>query len=199
MALIGCKCPIFAPGTYEDGKMPVYSGAVTLGKLISTDISINNNDNPLYADDSIAENDKTFSDGTVTVGIDDLGDTWQDACKIAGLLTGATVSQEEDTYQFTSGGNDIAPYGGYGYYKRGIKNNESFYEVTWLYKVQFGAMGESASTKEKSISWNTKEIEGTIFILDGVGNNTYRDTWRFATEAEAKEKLYEIAGLKSAA
>jgi phi13 family phage major tail protein len=195
MALIGCKYPVFAPGTYVDGEMPTYKGSVVLGKLISAELSINNNDNPLYGDDSIVENDKTFSDGTITIGIDDLGETWQDACKVAGLLTGATVSEQEGTYQFTSGGNDIAPYGGVGYYKRGIKNNTAFYEVTWIYKVQFGTMGDSASTKEKSISWNTKEIEGTIFVLDGVGNNTYRDTWRFATESEAQAKINELAGI----
>ena len=63
-------------------KYPVYKGATTQGviaKAIQADISITVNDVKLYADDAIAESDKSFRSGTLTLGVDDLSDAVQTA------------------------------------------------------------------------------------------------------------------------
>ena len=65
MAKIGLKYPVYAPAT-EEGSTITYGTGAVLAKAISANISIENNDVKLYADDAIAESDNSFASGTVT-------------------------------------------------------------------------------------------------------------------------------------
>ena len=67
MAKIGLKYPVYKTATSQG----------VIGKAIQADISISVNDVKLYADDAIAESDKSFQSGTLTLGIDDLSDIIQ--------------------------------------------------------------------------------------------------------------------------
>ena len=78
MAKIGLKYPVYAPAT-EAGSTITYGTGAVLAKAISANISIENNDVKLYADDVVAESDNSFASGTITIGIDDL----YDAAKVA--------------------------------------------------------------------------------------------------------------------
>ena len=78
-----------------------------LAKAVQADITIQLNEAKLYADDSVAETDRSFRDGTITLGVDDLNDAIQKE------LLGHTVDAE--TGEITANGNDNNPYVSVGF------------------------------------------------------------------------------------
>lgn len=197
MARIGLKFPVAATisGYGTDG-MPTYNTGFVIGKVVSAEKSIESNDNPLYGDDAVAENDTSFASGSVKLGVTDFGEGYSDSLQIQGKLLGQTVTA------ITGGGFSIrrsalstAPYVGFGFYKTKKHNNKFVYEATWLYKVIFKTPSESTNTKGSSIEWQTPEIEGSIMAVEGFDNDTYEDTAIFETEAAAKSWLCGKAGI----
>jgi len=119
----------------------------------------------LYADDGAAVIIKEFKNGTLSLGVDDIGRA------AAEELTGATtddngvlVSSSED------GGSPVA----IGF--RAKKANGK-YRYFWLYKVKFGVPSTNLATKGDSITFSTPTIEGTVSRrnkLDGNGNHPWK-------------------------
>ena len=114
MAKIGLKRPCYSPATETDSAISYGTGAV-LAKAISANISIENNDVKLYADDAVAESDNSFASGTVTIGIDDLYDT----AKVALLdyIEGATIDAGTGAKELSVGTASPA-YVGFGFTAR---------------------------------------------------------------------------------
>lgn len=174
MAKIGLKYPVY--------KSKNKSGVI--GKAIQADISISVNEAYLYADDGVAESDKSFQSGTITLGIDDLSD------EIQVEFLGHT--QDEETGEITAKGNDENPYVGIGFY--GVKKVGGVrkYRAIWLPKVQFAEPEDTNATKGESVEFNTPSLEGTI-MLDEDGNWKMENT--FDSESEAKAYLEAKAGI----
>lgn len=174
MAKIGLKYPVY--------KSKNKSGVI--GKAIQADISISVNEVYLYADDGVAESDKSFQSGTITLGIDDLSD------EIQVEFLGHT--QDEETGEITAKGNDENPYVGIGFY--GVKKVKGArkYRAIWLPKVQFAEPEDTNSTKGDNIEFNTPTIEGTIMLDD---NGVWKKENTFDTEADAIAYLEEKAGI----
>ena len=86
MATIGLDRLYYAPIT-EDPLTgdETYATPVPLAKAISAELSVEVAEAILYADDGPSEIVKEFKQGTLTLGVDDLGNT------AAAALTGATV------------------------------------------------------------------------------------------------------------
>lgn len=167
-------------------RYPVYKTATTqgvIGKAIQADITITVNDVKLYADDAIAETDKSFQSGTITVGVDDLSDTMQVD------LLGHAVSDGE----ITAGGADVAPYVSIGFY--GVKrvSNVDKYRAIWLRKVQFAEPADTNATKGETVVFNTPTIEGTIMLDD---DELWKNEKTFDTKAEAVAYLQAKSGVK---
>ena len=144
-------------------KYPVYKSETSQGviaKAIQADIAITVNDVKLYADDAIAESDKSFRSGTLTLGVDDLSDAVQTA------FLGHAV----DDGEITASGTDANPYVGIGFY--GVKmvaGGVRKYRAIWLTKVQFTEPSDTNATKGDTIAFATPVLEGTI-MLDDDGN-----------------------------
>lgn len=192
MAKIGLYYPVYAKITEEEfGSLPTYGTGAVIGKAITADKDTNANNNPLYADGGIAENDRSFSDGTISLNVDDI------SLKVQADLLGATYDAGlGDTPEtITKASGDVAPYVGVGYYKRGIKNNVAYFEATVLLKVQFAPFSESAKTKEKQIEWQTPTIEGSIMTVEGYKNDAYEVTAKFETEQDARDWLNEMLNI----
>lgn len=188
MAMIGLKYPIAAPiANYIKGVYPkVEAGtAFVIGKMISADKEVKFSDNPLYADDEIAENYLNFDEGTLKICVDHM--TLEAQAKMYGHTY--TAADDGSPEELEKGGWDIPPYFVFGYYKTVIKNNKKSYQATILYKTKFKPPKESAKTKEKSISWGTYESEGTIETLSGFNNDPYEKVVNFRTEDEARKYL----------
>lgn len=174
MAKIGLKYPVY--------KSKQNQGVI--GKAIQADISISVNEAYLYADDGVAESDKSFQSGTITLGIDDLSDEIQTEF----------LGHEKDgeTGEIIANANDENPYVGIGFY--GVKKVGGVrkYRAIWLPKVQFAEPEDTNATKGESVEFNTPSLEGTI-MLDEDGNWKMEKT--FESEADAKAYLEDKAGI----
>ena len=102
--MIGVSKPMYAIYAATDTTVSYSDGGV-LGKATEVDVTINTSeDNNLYADNGIAETDRAFTDGTLTIGTDDLS---QDVSKTIlgaksqalGTIEGITAAEGETAPQ----------------------------------------------------------------------------------------------------
>lgn len=199
MAKIGLRHLVAAEiDTQEIGVAPTYKTGFKIGKMLSAELSIEVADNPLYADDGVAETDKSFTGGTITTGIDDFGDTPTEGAEIQQKLIGQKIVEVGGINVIRSSGQSEAPNVGIGYVMVKKLRGTLYYVATWLYKVQFGAPSESSTTKGESIEWQTPELEGNIMVVEGFDDDTYRDTATFNTLAEAIAWVDGMANMSSA-
>lgn len=190
MAYIGLKHPVFAPiATEPTNSLPTYGSGLVVGHAIAAKVSIELSDSKLAADDMIVEMDNSFISGKITTGIDDLSD---DVVKAwlgsqVGTLGGVNTIRDAAGYD--------SPKGGFGYYRVRKKDGVRTCRAFWYHKTKWGMPSEEAKTKpDKSIEWQTPEVEGTIMTaLDA--DNSWRDTATFETEAEAVAWLNELANI----
>ena len=198
MAKIGLKYPVAAPISVETtGSLPTYGEGFVIGKAVAADKQVNSNDNPLYGDDAIAENDTSFSDGTIALTVTDFGTSLEDSLEIRAKMLGHEVVDEEGTKVLRKKRGDNAPYLGLGYYSTKRLNNETMYEATWLHKVKFQLPSETANTKGQSIEWQTPQITGKIMFVEGM-DDIYEETALFASPALAQAWLDTKANITAA-
>lgn len=188
MAFVGLRYAVFAPITAEvRGQEVVYGTGVVVGKMMQADVTYERNTDPLYADDTEAENDNSITGGTVTVGVDDI----LDPARVV-IFGDYADGEKSDEYEDNS---EASPYGGFGYMRVRRKEGKTSFVAYWLHKVQFGSTTESAQTKGQNIAWQTPTINGNIM---GVNNNAdgkmrFRRRKSFDTAAEAIAWLNERA------
>ena len=142
----------------EVGETVTYGAMQSLGKAVSANVSITSNSAVLYADDAIAETDKTFSNGTITLTVDDDGDT------VFAPLLGHEI--DSDTGEMIRNKNDEAPYVGVGRIINKMKNGARLYKVEFLSKVKFSEPSQESNTHGETTEFGTQQIEGTIATLD---------------------------------
>lgn len=109
MAMVGMLHPVAAKiATEVEGQALTYDAGMVVGKAISANITFNRNDNPLYADDSVAEEDNGITGGSIEVNTDDLLET------VRAYVLGLKAVTEGNTteYEMTE---ESAPYVGFGY------------------------------------------------------------------------------------
>lgn len=151
MATIGLDKLVYAPITEDKNGNETYGTPVQLAKAISADLSIELNEAILFADDGQSETVKEFKSGTISLGVDDIGN------EAAVALVGATL---DSNGVLISGGEDISQYVAIGF--RAKKSNEK-YKYYWLYRVLFGIPATNLATKGDSITFSTPTIEGAIY------------------------------------
>lgn len=191
MAFIGMRHPVVAKiNTETEGSAITYDAGMVLGKAISADINWTRNDNPLYADDVIAEDDNGITGGSIEFGADDV----LDDVRAYMLGVKAVTAQSATEYETTEEG---APYVGFGYIRVRRKNGATTYQAIWYHKVQFGETNESAQTKGQTIEWQTPTLTGRIMGVrnDSSGLANYRRYANFDTPAAAETWLNGKAGL----
>lgn len=167
-------------------RYPVAKGATSfiIGRAIQADISISINDVKLPADDVFVETDKSFKDGKITLGVDDLSDLMQ--VEFLGHTLNAT------TDEIVAKGSDQSPYVGIGFFAVKRVGGVDKFRAMWFPKVQFGEPSDTNKTKGETLSFDTPSIEGTI-MLDNDG--VWKKEQTFATEAEAKTYLNTESGV----
>jgi hypothetical protein len=71
MAFIGMRHVVVAKvATHSAGSEPTYSAGMVAGKAITGNLTINRNNNPLYADDVIAEDDNGITSMELELGLE---------------------------------------------------------------------------------------------------------------------------------
>lgn len=191
MAKIGLKYPVYAIAT-ESGNTISYSGGAVLAKAVTANISIEVNDEKLYADDVVVESDRSFAKGTVTIGIDDL----YDAAKVALLdyIEGATIDPTLGSKELYATGAASPAYVGFGFYGKAKRSGANRWRAIWLKKVQFGEPSDEFETKGANTAFKTPELEGTIMVA---ADERWKEEATFDTEAEAIAYLNGKAGIST--
>lgn len=150
MATIGLDKLYYAKITEDENGEETYGAPTQLAKAMTADLSAELNEATLYADDGAAEIVKEFKSGTLSLGIDDIGNT------VASDLTGATIDANKVVVSASEDGGEPVAVG-----FRAKKSNGK-YRYYWLYRVKFGIPATNLATKGDSITFSTPTIEGTI-------------------------------------
>ena len=150
MATIGLDKLYYAKITEAENGDETYGTPIQLAKAISADLSVELAEATLYADDGTAEVAKEFKSGTLSLGIDDIGNV------AASDLTGATI--DKNNVVVSASEDNGAPVA-IGF--RAKKANGK-YRYFWLYRVVFGIPATNLATKGDSITFSTPTIEGTV-------------------------------------
>ena len=150
MATIGLDKLYYATITDDENGEEIYGTPTQLAKAISAELSVELAEATLYADDGAAEIVKEFKNGTISLGVDDIGST------TAAALTGVTVDKNNVVVSNSEDGGDPVAVG-----FRGKKSNGK-YKYYWLYRVKFGIPATNLATKGDSITFSTPTIEGTV-------------------------------------
>lgn len=150
MATIGFDKLYYAPITENENEEEIYGTPVQLAKAISADLSVELAEATLYADDGASEIIKEFKNGTLSLGVDDIGTA------TAAALTGVSVDSNNVVISASEDGGSPVAVG-----FRARKSNGK-YKYYWLYRVKFGVPATNLATKGDSITFSTPTIEGTV-------------------------------------
>ena len=192
MAGIGMYGVYYSKATIANGVVTGYAGVQTMGKAISASFEPSTpDDNPLYANNAVSENDASgASGGTLTLTLDRLT---QDA---AADLYGLTVEDVEVTVGDTPGtqvegtalkytGNEQSAPVGVAFIRQNQVDGVRNHEVILYRRATFSMPADSAQTLGGSIEWQTPEIEGTVMGLEGDGTNAWFEQVIFPTQEAA--------------
>lgn len=191
MAKIGLKYPVYAVGT-EAGSAITYASGAVLAKAISANIAITTSDVKLFADDAIAETDRSFVSGSITLNADDLSD----AVKVAllGYAEGAEVDSVLESKELSAGSDTTPATVGVGFYGKRIKSGVVSYRAIWLKKVQFAEPADDFATRGDTAEFKTPTLEGTIMVA---ADGKWKEEGTFETEAKAIAYLNAKTGISA--
>ena len=191
MAHIGMKHPVAA--AWDEGNK--YTEGFVGAKPINFTGTPNKNDAELWADDGVAETDKSIKDWGTSLNVDDL--SLENQAKLLGHTYVKAVDGSSGTEgtpeSIEIGTEDEAPFYGVGFYKRRKKNGVTSFTAIWLYKVQHSEPTENAATKGDSTNFQTDTIEGKAYPVEVDGKMSIGKKLVFKTEAEAKAWLNKQA------
>ena len=165
MATIGLDKLYYAKITEDENGNETYASPVQLAKAMTADLSVELAEATLYADDGASEIVKEFKNGTLSLGVDDIG------AAVASDLTGATIDANGVVVSASEDGGEPVAVG-----FRAKKSNGK-YKYYWLYRVKFGIPATNLATKGDSITFSTPTIEGTILRrnkVDGKGKHPWK-------------------------
>lgn len=196
MAGIGMYGVYYAKCLKTDGVTTGYTGGVkTMGKAISANFTPTNpEENPLYANNSVAENDSSSaSGGTLDMTLDRLKQA------AAADLYGLTVTEVTANVGSTSvTGKSLKYYGneqsapvGVAFVRMHQEDGMRSHEVVLYRSVTFGMPAQDAQTKGESIEWQTPEISGTVQGLEGDGSEPWFESAVFPSQEAALEYIYD--------
>ena len=139
MAIIGLSKPYYAIYSATGSAVSYASGGV-LGKATEANIDIETSeDNNLYADNGIAETDRQFTGGTLTLSTDDLSQEVSKA--ILGLKEEALDTIEgitdEDVQELIYDDTQQTPYLGVGFIVKKVRGGVTMWRAVVLTKIMF--------------------------------------------------------------
>ena len=187
MATIGLSKPYYAVYANTSGTVSYSNGAV-MGKATEANIEIEaSEDNNLYADNAIAETDRQFTGGTLTLSTDDLSQEVSKAIlglteQAVGAIDGIT---DEDVQELIYDDTQVTPYLGVGFIVKKVKNGVTAWRGIVLTKVMFSIPSDAATTQGESIEWQVPELTATI-MRDDSATHMWKREATFTTEAQAE-------------
>lgn len=187
MATIGVSKPYFAKYS-ATGSTVTYSDGGVLGKATEVNVEIEtSDDNNLYADNAVAETDKVFTGGSVSIKPDDLS---VEVSKIilgikeedVGSIDGVT---DEAVKELIYDDDQVTPYLGVGFIIKKKVAGVYKWRAVVLTKVMFAVPNDAAVTQGKTIEWQVPEVKGTI-MRDDTEKHAWKREATFTTEVQAE-------------
>ncbi|MFR5876324.1 MAG: major tail protein [Eubacterium sp.] len=189
MAIKGLSIPVIGDYSVTDSGSVSYSNPAVADRAVEYSASWETtDDNPLYADNTIVEQDSgTFQSGTLTLGTADLPQSLSE--RILGLKKNVIKYANGKTVtELIYDDNAKSPYLGFGIIELHQIDNNDKYRAVFLPKIKFKIPEEAATTKGDSIDWQTKSIEASILRSDQ-SDDIYKNPWMidawFDSESEA--------------
>lgn len=196
MATIGLSKPYYAKYG-NSGNVVTYTDGGILAKAVEFSAEIESTeDNNLYADNGIAEADRSFSGGTFTITTDDL--TQEASAAILGLkpktieIDGITT---ESPTELVYGEDQEIPYLGFGVIIKKKQNGSYKYRAVVFTKIMFSIPAESATTQGDTIEWQTPELTATI-MRDDTSSHTWKRESTLDSEADAELYIKDCLNIK---
>jgi phi13 family phage major tail protein len=196
MATIGLSKPYYAIYA-EAGGVVSYSDGAVMGKATEANISIETTeDNNLYGDNGLAETDRRFANGTLTLSTTDLSQEVSKA--ILGLteqaITGIDGVTDTSVKELVYDDAQMTPYLGVGFIIKKKVNGAYKWRGVVLPKVMFSVPEDAATTQGESIEWQTPELTGTI-MRDDSATHVWKKEATFTTEAQAEAYIKARLGI----
>ena len=196
MATIGLSKPYYAIYA-EAGGVVSYSDGAVMGKATEANISIETTeDNNLYGDNGLAETDRRFANGTLTLSTTDLSQEVSKA--ILGLteqaITGIDGVTDTSVKELVYDDGQVTPYLGVGFIIKKKVNGAYKWRGVVLPKIMFSVPEDAATTQGESIEWQTPELTGTI-MRDDSATHVWKKEATFTTEAQAEAYIKARLGI----
>lgn len=196
MATIGLSKPYYAIYA-EAGGVVSYSDGAVMGKATEASISIETTeDNNLYGDNGLAETDRRFANGTLTLSTTDLSQEVSKA--ILGLteqaITGIDGVTDTSVKELVYDDGQVTPYLGVGFIIKKKVNGAYKWRGVVLPKVMFSVPEDAATTQGESIEWQTPELTGTI-MRDDSATHVWKKEATFTSEAQAEAYIKARLGI----
>lgn len=200
MAVIGLSKPYY--GIYSaTGNAVSYANGAVMGKATEANIEIDTTeDNNLYADNAIAETDRSFAGGSLTLSTDDLS---QEVTKaILGLtetaITGIEGVTDTSVKELVYDDTQNTPYLGVGFIIKKKVGGAYKWRGVVLSKVMFSVPADAATTQGESIEWQVPELSATI-MRDDSATHMWKREATFTTEAQAEAYIKARLNITEAA
>ena len=199
MATIGLSKPYYAVYSAAENVVTYANGAV-MGKATEANIEINTSDNNnLYGDNAIAETDRQFTSGTLTLSTTDLSQEVSKA--ILGLkeetLDSITGVTDEDVSELIYDDTQAIPYLGVGFIVKKVVNGVTMWRGIVLTKVMFSIPSDAATTQGETITWQVPSLTATI-MRDDSATRMWKREATFTTEAQAEAYLKDRLSISAA-
>lgn len=199
MATIGLSKPYYAVYSAAENVVTYANGAV-MGKATEANIEINTSDNNnLYGDNAIAETDRQFTSGTLTLSTTDLSQEVSKA--ILGLkeetLDSITGVTDEDVSELIYDDTQAIPYLGVGFIVKKVVNGVTMWRGIVLTKVMFSIPIDAATTQGETITWQVPSLTATI-MRDDSATRMWKREATFTTEAQAEAYIKDRLSISAA-
>lgn len=193
MATIGVSKPYYGKYVNTDGVI-TYTGGAVFAKAVEFSASVESgSDNNLYADNGIAESDRSFGGGTISVTTDEISQTA--AAAILGITPETiTVGTNESVSEMVYDDDMTVPDLGFGIIIKKKVGGADKYRAVFFHKIKFNIPEDAATTQGETIEWQTPTIEGTI-MRDDSAKHAWKSEATLDTEAEAVAYLKQKLGI----
>ena len=199
MAGIGLYGVFYSKCVKENGVTTGYDGAVKMmGKAISASFEPNvPEDNPLYANNGVSENDLSAGSGVdLTMTLDRMTlDTHADlygsqVSEVTVEVNGEPVTGKEISYK----GSEVSTPIGAAYIKLHQESGVRQHEVVFYREVTMSRPGDEASTMKEAIEWQTPEVSATVQGLQGDGSEPWYRASRWPSQEAAIYYIFSLFG-----
>lgn len=190
---VGMMYPVWAPLTgHTDGSMPTYGTGRVIQEARNATVSREYQNNPLYGDDRIVDDDNGMTG--LTISFESTG--LSDADRLA-LLAEDQYGTSGVSGQWVS--DNETPWGGFGYIRKMRDNGTKKFEAWITLKIKFQEESQATSTKEGSITWNTPTLNGrgAGLYVDSSDKLRFQLHKTFDTIAAAKNYLNTYLNVSS--